>query len=84
MTYLWLVFLFLFQVTEYGSRTLGALGESQISGLRKIESVHAVKLQERQATLGTAVQRKLHLKEDQSCDCNDYCLAPNSSELEVS
>lgn len=38
----------------------------------------------RRAMLGVAVKRKMHLKEDHSCDCKNFCLDPQISDLEVS
>ena len=38
----------------------------------------------RRAMLDVAVKRKMHLEEDHSCDCKNFCLDPKITDLEVS
>ena len=81
--HLWLVLAFLHPVNRVESRSSQAFGDVQLSRSHKGES-EETKEKESKTKLDVLVKRKMHLKEDYSCNCKDYCPDPKSSELEVS
>lgn len=64
------------------------IGDLQISTpsdeYNEEESLKAKHGDENEAMLDVSVKQKRQLKPSIPCNCNDYCPAPNSTELEVS
>ena len=71
------------QIHRTESRSSLKIGGPQISRAPELGSVD-IKVDDRSTVSDAAVKRKIYLEEDLVCDCNDYCLDSESSELDVS
>ena len=86
---LWLfIIAFLLCKNRVENRSTQIIGERQISRPSDEyideRSLKAKQGDENKAMLDVSVKQKRQLKPSIPCNCNDYCPAPNSTELEVS
>lgn len=81
--FLWLSLAMIHQVHRTESRSSLKIGDPQISRAPDLGSVD-MKADDRSTVSDAAVKRKIYLEEDLVCNCNDYCLDSESSELDVS